>query len=381
VKELPPLSVRLVSELDELEQLTEPWRELAHTCSCPAALPGWQLAWWRHLAPEGARLRAVAVFERSQLVGLAPFFVNPGHRADYRLLGGGMTHRVSPLAVPGREREVASLVASALAACEPAPDLVALEAIDASSPWPDAISEAWPGRFKPWRYTSSRMSAPVLSLRNKTFESWFASRSKKFREEMRRARRDIENGGGRVVLATEKPAADRAIDEFVRLHRARGSACGGSSLTDEWSRMLRDAADGLIARGELRLWTLEVAERFVAVNIILAAGGVLTGFNTCFDEDYARLKPGHVTTLAAIEDAFARGEVSLDTGGGDSAYKRRLTNIDLPICWTGMVLRTRRYPLTRLRLIPNQANWRITRIGRRLPPASRRRIKRLIRRS
>ena len=91
VSEAPSLSVRLVTEIEELERLSEPWRELAHACACPAALPGWQLAWWHHLAPVGARLRTVAVFERERLVGLAPFFANPGRRVDYRLLGAGTT--------------------------------------------------------------------------------------------------------------------------------------------------------------------------------------------------------------------------------------------------------------------------------------------------
>jgi CelD/BcsL family acetyltransferase involved in cellulose biosynthesis len=377
---MPSPSIRIVTEIEELERLSEPWRELAHACACPAALPGWQLAWWRHLAPKGALLRAIAVSEQDRLVGLAPFFVNPGRRVDYRLLGGGMTHRVSPLAPPGREQEVANLVASTLAGCDRRPDLIALEAIDASSLWADAIHDTWPGRLRPWRYTSSRLSAPVLDFEEKTFESWFASRSKKFREEMRRARRDIEKAGGRVVLATSRPATDLAIDEFVRLHLARRSARGGSSLTGEWSRMLKDAAASLVASGEMRLWVLKIGEKLAAVNVMLAAGGVLTGFNIGFDEDFARLEPGHVTTLAAIEDAFARGEVRLDTGGGDSAYKRRLASRDLPIVWTGIVPRTRRYPLTRMRLAPDQAYWLITRIGRRLPPAWRRQAKRIARR-
>jgi len=374
-----PLTAQLVSELEELEQLSEPWRELAHACACPAALPGWQLAWWRHLAPQGAQLRAIAVLEQERLVGLAPFFVNPGRRVDYRLLGGGMTHRVSPLALPGREQAAAGFVAATLASCEPRPDLIAFEAIDASSPWPDAIAEAWPGKRRPWRYISSQMPAPVLDLDDQTFESWLASKSKKFREEMRRAGRSIETAGGRVVLASEKPATDRAIEAFVRLHLARRSERGGSSLSGDWAGMLRDAASDLVARGEMRLWTLEVAGQFVAVNIVLAAGGVLTGFNTGFDEDFARLEPGHVTTLAAIEDAFTRGEFRLDTGGGTSEYKRRLTSKDLPICWTGIVPRTRRYLLTRIRLFPDQVGWLTTRVARKLPPRWRWRIKRFLR--
>ena len=85
---MPSPRVQLITEIEKLEQLSGTWRELAHACACPAALPGWQLAWWRHLAPEVALLRAVAIFEQDRPVGLAPFFIDPGRRADYRLLGG-----------------------------------------------------------------------------------------------------------------------------------------------------------------------------------------------------------------------------------------------------------------------------------------------------
>ena len=131
---MSPQSAQLITDIEELERLSEPWRELAHTCSCPGALPGWQLAWWHHLAPTGAKLRAVAVFEGERLIGLAPFFANPGRRIDYLLLVAWITHRLSPLALPGREAEAARLVAEQLVAAGPAPDLVAFEGIDVESP-------------------------------------------------------------------------------------------------------------------------------------------------------------------------------------------------------------------------------------------------------
>jgi hypothetical protein len=61
-------------------------------------------------------------------------------------------------------------------------------------------------------------------------------------------------------------------------------------------------------------------------------------------------------------------------------YKLRFANSDAPICWTGIVPRTRRYPLTRMRLAPDRVHWLIARIVRRLPPVWRRQAKRLARR-
>jgi CelD/BcsL family acetyltransferase involved in cellulose biosynthesis len=374
---LTTLSVRLLYEFEELEQLSEPWRELAHTCACPAALPGWQLAWWRNLAPESAQLRAVAVFEQRQLVGLATFFVNPGRRVDYRLVGAGVTHRLSPLALPGREREIARLVAHTLADSSPTPDLIAFEGIDAASPWPDAVARNWPG-LRPWRYTSSTHPGPVIELRGQTFESWFAGRRASFRKQMRQARRRAEQAGGRVVLAGHDEEIERAIDGFLRLHKARWARRGGSRLAEESFSTTADAARLLAPRGEMGLWMLDLAGRIVAVQVTLAAGGETLCFSSGFDEAHAGLSPALLTILAAVEDAFERGGDRFDLGAGSEPYKLSFATADAPITWTGLVPRGRRYPLTRARLAPDRARWRLTRLARRLSPERKKQLKRLL---
>ena len=373
------LRTEMIERLEQLVQLERPWRDLAHTCSCPAALPGWQLAWWRHVAPEGSLLRAVAVFENKDLVGLAPFFVNPGRRVDYRLLGAGTTHRISPVAVPGREREIAALVARTLAGSSPRPDLVAFEGIDIASPWPQIFVESWPGRFRPWRYVASIHAAPVLGLAG-GFAEWLAARSGNFRRKMAQARRRLEVEGGSIGLALEPATVEQATQAFADLHFRRWQGRGGSSLAQSVHALLDDAAADLVERGEMRLWVVELGGRPLCVSVFLAAGGETLSFNSGFDESRGDLKPGLLAMFAAIEDAFARGERRFDFGGGATSYKLRFTSEDAPICWTGIVPHTGRYQLTRLRLAPDQARWLITRIGRRMPSAWRRQIKRIARR-
>ena len=368
---------QLITQIEELEQLSEPWRELAHACACPAALPGWQLAWWRHLAPQGARLRTVAVFEQERLVGLAPFFVNPGRRVDYRLLGAGTTHRISPLAVPGREHEIASLVAQALAGSSPRPDLIAFEGVDVASPWPQFFVESWPGRSRPWRYVASVHAAPVIDL-EVGFEKWLAARSRRFRQQIARARRQLDMEGGSIALALEPAAVEHAMRAFNDLHFRYWQKRGGSSLGENVPALLAEAAANLVGRGEMRIWVIELGGRPLCVFVFLAAGGETMCFNSGFDESRGDLKPGLLALFAAVEDAFARGERRFDFGGGAAPYKLRFTSDDAPICWMGIVPRTRRYPLTRMRLAPDQARWLITRIVRGLPPSWRRQAKRIV---
>ncbi len=110
-------------------RLRSEWDELAVACALPLMAPATVMSWWRHLAPPSAEPRSVAVRDGKQLIGLAPFYVTPEarQRVDYRLPGIELAARLSPLATPGREWEVAGVVAQALATARPRPDLIALE--------------------------------------------------------------------------------------------------------------------------------------------------------------------------------------------------------------------------------------------------------------
>ena len=371
-------SVRLVTDVDELEGLTEPWRALAHACASPGALPGWQLAWWRNVAPSGVELRVVAVFSGDDLVGIAPFFTKLSGRRDHRLLGAGLTHRLAPLAVPGLEGEVARVVAETLAGSEPKPDLITFEGVDVTASWPEEVARAWPGRARPWRYVSSTHPAPVLPLSSEGFEAWFAGRSSNFRQQMRRARRKLEEQGGRTLLAQTSDAAVQALESFEALHSARWDFRGGSSLGPSVVAFLLDAARTMTPVDDLRVWSMEVDSKPVAVQVFLVAGGEILYFNGGFDDSLPDVRPAFLTMLAAIEDAFERGDRRLDFGGGDDDYKLRFATDDAPIMWTGIVPRTRRYALTRTRLIPDQAKWFRAGLGRKIGRDRKRQIKRLL---
>lgn len=374
-----PLRAEMIGELERLIQLEQSWRELAHMCSRPAALPGWQLAWWRHLAPEGARLKTVAVFEQDHLVGLAPFFANPGRRVDYRLLGAGTTHRLAPLARPGREREIAALITRTLAGSSPPPDLIAFEGIDAASPWPQVFAASWPGRFKPWRYTSSRTAGPTVDTTSGDFEAWLSSRSGNFRKQLRVAKRRADEIGARIALVTSEEGREKALLDFRSLHLARWKHRGGSSFEDRTFEMIGEAARALAPANEMRIFALETGQDTVAVLLALAAGVEMLLFSYGFDETYARISPIHLVILAAVEDAFARGDHRVDFGGGSERHKHAFANSDAPVSWGGLVIRSRRYPLTRARLAPHRFQWLVQRLARRyLSPGQRARTKHLL---
>ena len=118
------LDAEILSERERIDALAPEWHALAAACGEPMSAPAWMLTFSRELGGARETPRIVAVRDGGRLVGLAPLCVDlqrPRRAAGYRLLAGDMP-RTTPLALAGREWEVAGAVAAALAEADPRPD-------------------------------------------------------------------------------------------------------------------------------------------------------------------------------------------------------------------------------------------------------------------
>ncbi len=376
-------SVELIEQEAALERWRAGWDRLAVACGQPYCAPGWMLAWWRNAVGGTAALRTVVVHEGEELVGIAPYFAQIGRAglAEYRIMGAGGAHRIGPLASPGREPEVARAVAEALAAATPRPSSFLLEGADRASPWPELVRAAWPGPLRPRRAIGHVMSAPTLALEGMDYEEWFASRSSNFRQQMRRKGRQLVARGGNIRLAASAAEQAGDLEAMVRLHHLRWAGKGGSGvLTPRVEAALREAAPALLDGQRLRLWSIEVAGEPICVQLFVAAGGELAYWGGGFDPAWEDLQPAQQAILAAVRDSFERGERRIDLGGGDQRYKRRFADRDEPIAWISLFPRNRRYPLTRMQLLPGESRQSARALARRLSPERQERLKRLLRR-
>jgi CelD/BcsL family acetyltransferase involved in cellulose biosynthesis len=373
----------VVDRAADLEPFVHEWDDLAVASGQPAMAPSWQLAWWRHLAPTGAQARVVVVTEGGRLIGIAPYYSQAPSRGrvDYKPFVAGFTHRLSPLAVAGREREVAGVIAKELAASRPRPDMLVFEAIDAGSRWPEAVAHAWPGPLRPWRYRKAMLNGPVIESGNKDFDRWMSSRSANFRSQMRRGRRNIERAGGAFRMVEHHDDAERVIGAMLRMHHARWDKRGGSGIGAGASDMLADVARELVPSGRLRLWVLEIGEQIACVQAFISAGGNTMHWNGGFDEAWAPHKPAIITIFVGIEDCFRRGDERVDLSAGDPEYKLRFADSNAPASWTGITPRGLRYPLTRASLVNKQiASGAWAFLQPHLSENDRLRLKRLLRR-
>jgi CelD/BcsL family acetyltransferase involved in cellulose biosynthesis len=378
------LETTVIADPRDAEPIHEQWDELAVEADRPYCSPAWMLAWWRHVRTGDARLRTIVVSERGRVVAIAPFFAQVGRFGfvEYRLLGAGHSHRIGVLCRAGYERQVEQPLAEAMRAFDPRPSSVVWEGIDGDDQWP-IHTAPWLGGWAGVKLRrNAEMGNATIRLAGTTFDEWFAGTSGKFRRNLLRDRRNLERAGGRIRRSQSEDELERDLDAFARLHNARWAARGGSGFFDErMMAMLRDAGGRLLPAGRLRLYMVELDGSPIAASVNVAAGGTVAGWATGMDDAYGRLSPTRLALLRAVEEAFERGEVAFDFGGGRSDYKERFANHSEPIAWMTQFPRGWRYPLTRAQLMPKEARHALRGVARRLPPERQQQLKRLLRRA
>jgi CelD/BcsL family acetyltransferase involved in cellulose biosynthesis len=357
----------LIEDLGRAEALYRGWDALAVANSLPAMAPAWILAWWKHFASAGCLPRIVAVWEGEELVGLAPFYVEPDAHArlDYRLPGIELTVRLAPLARAGHEWAVATTIGAVLSRADPQPDLVALEGFPLASSWRAALRDSWPGgvRWASRWYLVYR--CPTVTLEGHTYESWLAARSAHFRERMRKVRRRFEQAGGTWRFSTAE-SLSQDVRTLVRLHTERHGA--RSSLTLDGRRsiaMLENAGPRLLDDARFRLLVLEMDGEAVDATLAIAAGGRLLGVNGGWDERWARFSPKLLHLLYLIDDAIGRGDRQFDMGAGEQPYKLRFADATDSVGWAVLLTPGARLPLTALRVSPMLARHKAKQAAKR----------------
>jgi CelD/BcsL family acetyltransferase involved in cellulose biosynthesis len=363
----------LVTDLASLAALAPAWDALAAANGLPQMSPAWVLAWWRHVAPPGAEPRAVAVRDGDRLVGLAPFYVEPGGggRVDYRLPGIEIAARLAPLALADREWEVAEAIGAALAGADPRPDALRLEGPPLEAHWLTALRDAWPGPLRPPLRRMLVDGNPMMWMTESSFEDWLGGRSPNFRQQMRRLRRRFADAGGSSRVAVRATLADDAA-ALTRLHALRWEGRGHSNLVDLGERFtdfVVELGERLLDEDRFALHLLELDGAPICAQLFVRAGGTTLFVNGGWDERHAAFKPSLLCLLDAVEEAFAVGADRFDFGVGVQAYKLRFADGTAPLTWGLLMTPGSRLPLTAARSAPALAEARLRDGARRMLPA------------
>jgi hypothetical protein len=312
----------IVQEENDLAALADEWNALLDDSdqSSFTVRPFWTIAWWRHFAPQGARLRTIVCRDAGgRLVGLAPLYFDPS-AGEIRFIGAGPdAHTPSNLSATvaarrGSEAAVFVAVAEALAV---AADWKRLWLARLRPEWgtAQAIAEALGGT------TTANPEANIWIAVRGNWETYRQSLGRAGRKRIQRyARRAVERGFvfRRVGLAGE---LERAFDRYLMWHEDLFDESGVYARA-EHAAFLREVVMTGFAEGRIRAWIAERDGAIAAVDMAFVDRGAITVFQGHADPAHAALRLGHVMTAHLLRDSFEDPAIDEVHLGRVAAHKK-----------------------------------------------------------
>ena len=161
-----------------------------------------------------------------------------------------------------------------------------------------------------------------------TWDEYLAGLRKKDRHELRRKLRRLQNGGNANQYAYDDPdAIAKSMPDFFRLMRA-SSGDKNDFLTPDRERFFGELACELAARGQFKLFFLEVDHARVAACICFDYDDSFLLYNSGYDPEYSALSVGLLNKALCIREAIESGKRRFDFLRGDERYKYNLGGKD-----------------------------------------------------
>jgi CelD/BcsL family acetyltransferase involved in cellulose biosynthesis len=187
------------------------------------------------------------------------------------------------------------------------------------------------------------------------WDAYFASRTSKFRNNLRRAERSAAELGP-VSLERHRPASLASGDgdprwdlydlcEQVAERSWQAAATDGTTIChDEIRPFLRDLHESASRAGAVDMNVLWIGGDAAAFSYNYHYQGHVSGLRAGFDEAFSRVAPGNVLYHRMFRDSFERGDRLFDLGPGSLEAKRPW------ITCTSYSYRYRHYPLAAPRI-------------------------------
>lgn len=304
--------------MEGLEELREDWRRLAHSAGHPFSTWEWNASWWRRFGA-GRHLNVLACRDwEGQLAAILPLYVQrAGPLRVARFFGGGDIR--GPVCAPGDRPLAAACLRDAIGSDALPSSLLLAERLPGEEGWHSLLGG---------RHLASHPD-PVLPLGGLTWEQLLASRSRNFRQQVRRReRRLVEEHGLSFRLSTDPDRLDADFDALVRLHAMRWGAESTGVFRGEQRELHREFAAEAQRRGWLRLWIAEVGGEPVAAWYGWRFAGSEWYYQAGRDPRFDDLSLGFVLLAHTVREACADGVQAYRFLAGDEPYKWRFASED-----------------------------------------------------
>lgn len=328
--------------MTEVRDLVPAWDDLCRRSANELSThPLWMLLWWDIFGREDLRrLRVLAVFDGSQLVGLAPMLTRPAlyrrivpHRR-LELLGTGeddadeiCSDYAGFVIAPGYETSVIERIVRHLVD-QPAWEQLTLYGIDRDATWAPAFERAVAAAGLPLSRRELSIS-PYVPLPPR-FDDYVEQLPPSRRKFVRKCLRDFEKWAPRRAFHVAGNPHELADGQRIlqTLHGTRWADAGGHGVfvSSKFATFHRRLMHELLERNALQLGWLSADDRPLAIVYNFLWKGRAHSYQSGRAVDLPNsIRVGILSHLFAMQDAIARGMTEYDFLAGRQRYKLELS--------------------------------------------------------
>jgi CelD/BcsL family acetyltransferase involved in cellulose biosynthesis len=307
-----------LERLEGLDALTEDWSRLADAAGNVFSTPEWAEVWWRHYG-DGRELRLVALRDDGgRVAGVLPLYLNRSRPLRVlRFVGHGAADQLGPVCAPSDRERVAAALPAVLRDREALADVFVGDRLSAVEGW-SGLAGARVLLAEP---------SPTLAIDGQSWDEFLASKSKNFRDQVRRRERKLAKSNDLSFRLSDAEHLDEDLGTLTRLHAARWQD-ESAAFEPDLEAFHRDFAAVALDRGWLRLWICEVDGRPVAAWYGLRYAGCECFYQSGRDPDWDAQSVGFILLAHSIRCAFEDGMREYRFLRGGDAYKDRFADGD-----------------------------------------------------
>jgi CelD/BcsL family acetyltransferase involved in cellulose biosynthesis len=314
-----PVPDLTLAPVEDLAFVREEWNALAERAGNVFATHEWAAAWWEVYGEDRPLLVTSCRDSSGRLVALLPLYLSTRRPVrTLRFIGHGPADQLGPVCAPDDRQAAAAALLRLLREEFRAWDLLLAERL--------APTEGWSGMLG--GRVVHREDSPTLLTGGRSFDEFLASRSRNFREQVRRRDRKLRREHEVDIRLATAETLDADLTTLFRLHEARWDDEGSGALRGARERFHRDFARRALESGWLRLWVLEAdgAPRAAWYGLRFAQADMY--YQSGRDPEWERESVGFVLLCHTIRLAFDDGMLEYRLLRGGEEYKGRFASDD-----------------------------------------------------
>ncbi len=305
--------------VEDFAALSEEWTALAERAGNLFSTWEWADAWWT-VYGEDRPLHLTACRDASgRLVALLPLYLSKRRPVrTLRFIGHGPADQLGPICAPDDRPATAAALSRLLRESGREWDLLLADRLAPGEGWAAALGGQ----------VVHREDSPTLTVDGRSFDEFLASRSRNFREQVRRRERKLRREHEVDLRLSTPDRLEADLDTLFRLHDARWSEGESEALTGDRERFHRDFARRALERGWLRLWVLEADGAARAAWYGFRFAQMDWYYQSGRDPEWERQSVGFVLLSHTIKLAFDDGMLEYRLLRGGEEYKGRFASDD-----------------------------------------------------